>query len=128
MACVNVIAAETDEEASRLATSFYRLFLGLIRNNRRPLQPPIDSMEGEWTAPEQAAVQQMMQFSFIGSDATVKKKLEAFQQNAQLDELMIAAHIYEQAVKVRSYELIAPFFQQENKHSDQMAMSATAHL
>src|SRR5687767_194474 len=36
MACVNVIAADTDEEAERLATSFYMLALGLIRNQRKP--------------------------------------------------------------------------------------------
>ena len=113
MACVNVIAAETDEEAQRLSTSFYRLFLGLIRNNRRPLQPPTDSMEGEWTAPEQAAVQQMMQFSFIGSADTVRKDLESFRSKTNLDEIMIAAHIYDQALKIRSYEIIAPFFKQE---------------
>lgn len=114
MACVNVIAAETDGEAKRLSTSFYRLFLGLIRNNRRPLQPPLNSMEGEWTTAEQAAVQQMMQFSFIGSPASVGKDLESFVAEANLDEIMIASHIYDQAHKIKSYELIAPFFKQES--------------
>ena len=41
MACINIIAADTDAEARHLATSFYQVFLGLIRNKRRPLQPPI---------------------------------------------------------------------------------------
>ena len=40
MACVNVVAADTDEEAEILATSFYQMALGMIRNKRRPLQPP----------------------------------------------------------------------------------------
>jgi alkanesulfonate monooxygenase SsuD/methylene tetrahydromethanopterin reductase-like flavin-dependent oxidoreductase (luciferase family) len=40
MACVNVIAADTDSEAQYLASSFYQLVLGMIRNTRRPLPPP----------------------------------------------------------------------------------------
>jgi luciferase family oxidoreductase group 1 len=35
MACVNVIAADTDAEANRLATSFYQMFLGVIRGKLR---------------------------------------------------------------------------------------------
>lgn len=49
MACVNVIAADTDEEAQRLATSYYQMILGIIRGRRKALQPPADSMDGLWT-------------------------------------------------------------------------------
>jgi luciferase family oxidoreductase group 1 len=45
MACVNVMAADTDEEAAYLATSFYQMALGMIRNQRRPLPPPVASMD-----------------------------------------------------------------------------------
>jgi alkanesulfonate monooxygenase SsuD/methylene tetrahydromethanopterin reductase-like flavin-dependent oxidoreductase (luciferase family) len=82
-------------------------------------------MEGEWTAPEQAAVQQMMQFSFIGSAASVRKDLASFVAEANLDEIMIAAHIYDQALKIRSYELVAPFFKQVSiRHAEPLATSA----
>ena len=110
LACVNVIAAETDEEAQRLATSFYILFLGLIRNKRRPLQAPVDSMEGIWNEAEKAAVQQMMQFSFIGSSNTVKNNLESFLATTGVQEIMVASHIFDHNLKLRSYEMIAPFF------------------
>src|SRR5687767_2980133 len=36
MACVNVIAADTDEEAQRLATSFYMLAMGIVTGKRKP--------------------------------------------------------------------------------------------
>ena len=110
LACVNVIAAETDEEAQRLATSFYILFLGLIRNKRRPLQAPVDSMDGIWNEAEKAAVQQMMQFSFIGSANTVKNNLESFLATTGVQEIMVASHIFDHNLKLRSYEMIAPFF------------------
>lgn len=110
MACVNVIAADTDEEAERLATSFFMLALGLIRNHRKPLSPPLDSMEGIWTEYEKAAVQQMMQYTFIGSATSIQKSLQSFLDQTQVDEVMVAAHIYDSAAKKRSLEIVASLF------------------
>ncbi|HUQ97673.1 MAG TPA: hypothetical protein VM010_08405, partial [Chitinophagaceae bacterium] len=110
LACVNVIAAPTDAAAETLATSFYRLALGLIRNNRQPLQPPVSNMDGLWNEGEQAAVQHMMQYSFVGGGATVQQKLQAFLETTGVNEIMVASHIYDVAAKKKSYEIIAPFF------------------
>jgi luciferase family oxidoreductase group 1 len=110
MACVNVIAADTDEEAEVLATSFYQMALGMIRNKRQPMQPPIPTMEGLWTEPEKAAVQHMMQYTFVGSANTVKKSLQAFVNSTGIRELMIASHIFDLAAKKKCYQLVAPFF------------------
>jgi alkanesulfonate monooxygenase SsuD/methylene tetrahydromethanopterin reductase-like flavin-dependent oxidoreductase (luciferase family) len=41
MACVNTIAADIDEEAQFLSSSFYQFFLNLIRNDRKALQAPV---------------------------------------------------------------------------------------
>ncbi|MBB1282758.1 LLM class flavin-dependent oxidoreductase [Flavisolibacter sp. BT320] len=110
MACVNVIAADTDEEAEVLATSFYQMALGMIRNKRQAMQPPIPTMEGIWSEPERAAVQHMLQFSFVGSAETVRKELEAFVQSTGIQELMITSHIYDLEAKKKSYRLVAPYF------------------
>lgn len=110
MACVNVIAADTDEEAKRLATSFYRLALGIIRNTRKPLQPPTDSMEGEWDEAERAAVNQMMRFSFTGSKETVRKGLQSFLAQTGVDEIMVASYIYDNNKKIYSYRLVSEMF------------------
>jgi luciferase family oxidoreductase group 1 len=110
MACVNVIAAETDDEATYLATSFYQVFLGLIRNKRRPLQPPIAEELLDWTAPEKAALQQMMHYSFIGSAEKVKTELQSFLDRTGVDEIMVASHIHNLEKKMASYAAIAPFF------------------
>ncbi len=106
MACVNVIAADTTKEAERLATSFYQLAMGIVSNKRKLLQPPVDSMEGIWTEMEEAAVKHMMAYSFIGDKATIKKELNHFIIETGVDELMAAAHIYDPAAKIRSYELL----------------------
>lgn len=110
MACVNVVAADTDEEAQRLATSFYMLAMGIVNGKRRPLQPPVSSMNGIWSDYEKAAVMQMMEFAFIGSVETVRQQLQSFADKTGIDEIMVASYIYENVAKIRSYKLIAPLF------------------
>jgi luciferase family oxidoreductase group 1 len=107
MACVNVMAADTDAEANRIATSFYQLAIGIVRGKTRPIQPPVDTMEDIWNEFEEAAVKERMQYTFVGSPATVKDKLERFITQTGVDELMIVSHIYEHASRVHSYEIVA---------------------
>jgi luciferase family oxidoreductase group 1 len=122
IACVNVIAADKDEEAAYLATSFYMLALGLIRNKRRPLQPPVSSMEGIWVEAEKAAVEHMTQYSFIGSIEVVRQGLQLFLEKTGVDEIMVTSHIYEHSVKMRSYEIIAPFFKRNFKAEEEQKL------
>jgi luciferase family oxidoreductase group 1 len=110
MACINVIAADTDEEAQRLASSFYMLAMGIVTGKRKPLQPPVDNMDAIWADYEKAAVMQMMQFTFIGSPATIQKRLQSFLNDTGVDEIMVASYIYDNAAKIRSYEIVAGLF------------------
>jgi luciferase family oxidoreductase group 1 len=106
LACVNAIAADTDEEAEYIATSFYQMALGMIRNVRRPMQPPIPTMDGLWNDAEKAAIHHMMHYSFIGSAEKVKEEINIFLNDTGVDEIMIASHVYDLEAKKRSYELI----------------------
>ena len=110
MACVNVIASDTNEDAQYLATSAYQLVLGLIRNNRKPMAPPIHDMHLLWTPEERAAVNQMFYYSFIGSTNTLIKSLTEFTETTGVDELMITTHIFDVDAKLRSLELTASLF------------------
>ena len=107
MVCVNVIAATTTAAAQRIATSFYQLASGIISGKRRLLQTPVDSMEGRWSEYEEAAVKQMMTYSFIGDAGTIQANLSDFINKTGTDELMLVSHIYEPADKRMSYRIIA---------------------
>lgn len=104
MACVNVIIAPTLEEAESIATSFYRMFLGMIRNQRGYLQPPIESMEGIWEPMEEEYVRKMTQCSFIGTKETVKAEIGEFIKRFNLSEIMITSPIYDLEDKLHSIE------------------------
>lgn len=106
MACVNVIAADTTADAEKLATSYYRLATGIITGKRKPLQPPVDSMDGLWSEYEEAAVKQMTHYAFIGDAEKVRSKLSYFQQETQLDEIMVTSHIYDPQARIHSYEVL----------------------
>jgi luciferase family oxidoreductase group 1 len=110
MACVNIIAAETNEEAEYLATSFYQLAVGMFRNKRSPLKPPIHSMDGVWTEHEEIAVRHMMEYSFIGSVDKVERSLQQFLDKTGVDEIMMASHVYDLKAKLKSFELVASLF------------------
>jgi len=107
MPCVNVIAADTDEEATRLATSLYQMFIGIITGRRTRLQPPVDNMNEIWTEYEEEAAKQMLQLSLIGSPATIKARLKILLEKTGMDEIMIISNIYDQKAKLYSYELFA---------------------
>ena len=106
MACVNVIAADTSKEAERLATSFYQLATGIITGKRKPLQPPVESMDELWSEYEEAAVKQMMHYAFIGDAEKIGKELSYFQEQNQLDEIMVTSHIYDPNARIHSYEVL----------------------
>lgn len=105
LSCVNVIAADTDDEANKLATSLYQMFLGIISGNRRGLQPPVESMEGIWNEYEQAQLHQMLAISFVGGPGTIKKDMQEFVDQSQVDEVMAISNIYDHSARIHSYEL-----------------------
>jgi luciferase family oxidoreductase group 1 len=109
---VNVFAADTDAEASRLYTSLQQMFLNIIRDTRQEMPPPIDSMDGLWREPEEIYVRRMLRYSAVGAPATVRTSLEAIIAETGADELIATAQIYEHAARLHSFELAAEVFQQ----------------
>lgn len=106
LACVNVIAADTDSEAARLATSFKRLFLGILTGNRKKLSEPVDP-EGLFDYTEEVALQQMIQYSFIGGPEKVRNELQGFIDKSGVDEIMVTSPIYDPQARLHSYEILA---------------------
>ncbi|HSU49290.1 MAG TPA: LLM class flavin-dependent oxidoreductase [Segetibacter sp.] len=107
LACINVVAADNDEEAHYIATSFYQLAMGIIHGSTKPLQPPVRNMDNIWTEPEKAAILQMMKYTFIGGPKTIKAKLKTFISETAVDEIMITSHIYDHEARLHSYEILA---------------------
>jgi luciferase family oxidoreductase group 1 len=107
MVGVNVVAADTDEEARRLFTTVQQSFTNLLRGSPGKLQPPIDDIEEYWTPPEKHQASRMLKHSIVGSPETVRRGLESFIALTKADELMIVSSLHDHAARIRSYEIVA---------------------
>lgn len=107
VAGINVIAADTDAEARRLATTQQMSFADLVSGRRGLSRPPIDDIETYWSGREKAQAMHMLEHSVVGSVETVRAGLQAFIAKTGVDELMIVCDVYEHQARLRSLELIA---------------------
>jgi len=110
LACVNVIAADTDQEAERLSTSVKRMFMGIVTGRRSLLQPPVDSMDDIWNIYEEQAVNQMLTYLFIGGPDKLAHDLSAFAEKTGVNEIMATSHIYDHQARLKSYQLFSEVF------------------
>ncbi|MDF2960760.1 MAG: luciferase [Paenibacillus sp.] len=108
---LNIVAADTDEEARMLATSQQQQFLNLIRGRTGPLQPPVKSMDSLWNVHEQAIVQKQLSYSIAGNKAAVRDRMKHILKETGADEWIVTAQIYDHQARLRSYQLLAEAIQ-----------------
>jgi luciferase family oxidoreductase group 1 len=107
MVGVNIIAADSDHEARRLATTQQMSFADIFRGTRRLSRPPIDDIESYWSPVEKAQAMRMLACLIVGSRETVRSGIDALVRETGADELMIVSDVYDHKARLRSYELIA---------------------
>lgn len=107
MVGVNIVAAETDAEARRLATTQQMSFTDLFRGNRLLSRPPIDDIDAYWAPQEKMQAERMLARSIVGGPATVRAGIAALVAETRADELMIVADVFDHGARVRSLEITA---------------------
>jgi luciferase family oxidoreductase group 1 len=104
---VQVIAADTDAQAEKLATTNYQRFLGIIRNQRVNLRPPVDNMDEVWSPAEKESVLSRLRLAVIGGPEKVRAGLEKLIAATGVQELMVVSDAYSHVDRLRSFELIS---------------------
>src|ERR1700760_3818233 len=107
---VAVVAAETDAEAERLATSMDLNRLRRDRGQYAPLPSPEEATAYPYTDAERASVARNRSRLFVGSPATVMARLQPMIDESMADELMLISAIYDHEARKRSYSLMADAF------------------
>ena len=102
---VNVVAADTDDEARVLASSGRQSFASLRAGRPIPLPPP--SKEWQRDSADASDPSNQTRVSFVGAPATIRPQIEDFLARTQADELIAVSHIYDHGARLRSYELLA---------------------
>ena len=107
MVCVNVVAADSDEDARRLFTSMQQQFINLRRGSPGPLPPPVDNIHALWSAGEQYGVEQALRMSIVGNENTVRHGLQALLRETGADEIMVNGQIFDHQARLHSFEIVA---------------------
>lgn len=108
---VPLIAAPTDEEAEFLASSIHQRVSGIVRGERRALQPPVAGFLAARDPREQAAIADFLAMAVIGGPDRVQAQLHQIAQTTQADELMLVCDIFDPALRLRALDIAAGFLQ-----------------
>jgi luciferase family oxidoreductase group 1 len=102
---VPLVAAATDDAAQFLASSIFQRVSGIVRGERRALQPPVENYLQTRDAPERAAIADFLAMAVIGGPQTVAEHLQKIVEVTEADELMLVCDIFDPALRLRSLDI-----------------------
>ena len=107
---LNVVVADTDEEAKYLFSSQQQAFVNL-RSGRPGLLPaPVRDYESQIDPNGRMMLDHALSAAIVGSPSTVRGGLEAFIQRTGADELMVTAMIHDHQARKHSFTLLSDIF------------------
>lgn len=105
---VDVLVAETDERAERLAAGFGHWVLSIRAGQGAiPYPTPDEAIAAPLTPAEEDVVRDRTATRFVGSPTTVARRLETLRRVTGADELLVTTVTHDPADRIRSYELLA---------------------
>ncbi|SFR69462.1 luciferase family oxidoreductase, group 1 [Agromyces sp. CF514] len=125
---VDVVVAETDAEAQRLAAGYAEWVLS-IREGQGAVpypSPERATPDAELSSIELEAVQDRLDTRFVGSPASVVAQLETLQRATGADELLVTTITHDHEARVASYRLLAEAWGVEVANSANSTNSANS--
>jgi luciferase family oxidoreductase group 1 len=104
---MNVVAADTDEEAQYLFTTLQQIVIRMRRNTRGQLPPPISDIDDFCESYEKATADHALQVSAVGSLETVKKTMRHWLDLTGASELVMTGQIFDHQARLKSFEIAA---------------------
>lgn len=114
IAGINIVIADTEEEAERLFTSLIRMFFGILTGNSEPLQPPTEMTDDLKDVLHHPSLHQMLKYSFVGTKEIVKRQVQSFLDETQVDELIMVSTMYSIEDRIKSTQLFAEVMSEIN--------------
>ncbi len=102
---VNVIGAETDDEAKLLFTSIQQAFANLRLGRPGKMPPPKADLQLDPMV--EHGIAQALSCSVVGGPEKVKRGIAEFIERTGADELMITGSVWDHQKRLRSYEIAA---------------------
>ena len=111
MLAVNVIGAETDEEAAYLRTSVQQAFARLRSGMPGKLPAPVQDIDAEIGPALRRGVDQALRITATGSAETVQRQLAELVAKYKPDEVILTGQIHDHTARLRSFEIAAQAMQ-----------------
>ena len=105
MAGINVLAADTDEEAWYLASSTDQSFVALRTGNPGRLKPPVRDYRAGLPPAARGMLESVRAVSAVGTPQSVREQIEAFVARTGADELIVSVATFDPAAQQRSLAL-----------------------
>jgi luciferase family oxidoreductase group 1 len=107
---VAVIAADSDAEAERIATSADLNFVRRAKGEYLPLASPAEATAYPYTPIDRDRIARHRERLIVGGMDSVKRRLLSLIEATQADELMVTTMAFDHAARRHSYELLAAAF------------------
>lgn len=120
IAGINAIVADTDEEAQALFTSLIKMFVGVLTGRKEPLHPPTEMNEEIQGMYNHPAVNQMLKYSFVGSKETVKREVQNFIKETEVEELIVVSTMYNLEDRLKSTRLFGEIMTEINAEKHEL--------
>ncbi|MGB6242437.1 MAG: LLM class flavin-dependent oxidoreductase [Castellaniella sp.] len=117
----NVFAADTDEQARFLASSWQQSFVNLRTGRPGRLPRPVDGYLDSLPPAARELLDHILSCAAIGAPESVAAQMRSFIARTGADELMITCNMYDHAARLRSYEIVAGLISNAAPGHDQAA-------
>ena len=107
MVCINVIAADSVDQAHYLSTSHFQAFVNILTDQRQPLLPPDETDLANMSDEVSLHLNRMAAKTFVGDKETLKQKLSKFVKDFRPNEIIVSGNIYDFQAKQKSYAIAA---------------------
>ena len=114
MIAAQVLCAEDDEQAGRLALPSLLSWIRLRQGRPSRVPTPQESEAHEWSQVEVAMAEDRLAGQAVGGPDTVRARLTTLRAETGIDELMITVSAYEQSDRIASLERTRALFGEES--------------
>jgi luciferase family oxidoreductase group 1 len=107
---VAVIAADSDSEADRIASSADLHYARRAKGEYAPLASPDEAAAYPYAPIDRERIPRQRNRLIVGGVETIKKRLLPLIEATRADEIMVTTMVYDHAARRHSYELLAQAF------------------
>lgn len=106
MACINVIAADSMEEANFISASHLQVYIDIYTDNLSKLIPPTKNFLESLSPVELDILHNRLGYTIMGDAETIRRDIIDFQDTYQVDEIIVISGIFESKKEIHSYEIL----------------------